>query len=139
MALESALGKSNRLAYETLAQAGGNGIAKRVVMKRKARESYKLRITSFYVCLVDGVAKGHRKHDRGRVRHRTRFPARAVLPERVCWESLIFISQPLLHHLDELLEQVVAVGRTGARFRMILHRERGSFGARDALVRPVEK
>jgi hypothetical protein len=30
-ALESTLGKSNRLAYETLAQAGGNRMTKRAV------------------------------------------------------------------------------------------------------------
>src|SRR5258706_12484814 len=54
-------------------------------------------------------------------------------------EGRASLALALVDHLDEPLEEIVTVGRTGRRLGVILHRESRQVGAADAFVDAVEQ
>src|SRR6185437_9405146 len=69
----------------------------------------------------------------------------SMLGSEIAWRKAIASSRArastivLVHHRDEPLEQMVAVGRTRARLGMVLHAEHGAAGAGEPLVAAVEQ
>ena len=65
--------------------------------------------------------------------------SRSRQPRRALQGPASRLVLPLLHQLDEPLEQIVAVLRAGRGLGMVLHREHRPVGHADAAVRAVEE